>query len=224
MYVCVCPSRPGRRRIPVAELYHLPRESRIGPSLCSFPPFSLVRFTRPEVHALPTFPELVELVATAGRSLDYALLALPPPPTRASSVSLSTSYLPLASLSVSLSVSMSSRASLLLPLQIPRFGVSVPLLEIFPLPLDRLLLLFPQYLYPSRSTWTSSRRFPSHVASSSSLRVTPLSRECSPVLTGARSPSKILYFGVVIRWIVVARFFSIKRLWNLGMCICVYRV
>lgn len=57
MYVCVCPSRPGRRRIPVAELYHLPRESRIGPSLCSFPPFSLVRFTRPEVHALPTFPE-----------------------------------------------------------------------------------------------------------------------------------------------------------------------
>lgn len=57
MYVCVCPSRPGRRRIPVAELYHLPRESRIGPSLYSFPPFSLVRFTRPEVHALPTFPE-----------------------------------------------------------------------------------------------------------------------------------------------------------------------
>ena len=98
-------------------------------------------------------PRASELVATAGRSLDYALLALPPPPTRASSVSLSTPYLPLASLSVSLSVSMSSRASLLLPLQIPRFGVSVPLLEIFPLPLDcLLLLLFPQYLYPSRST------------------------------------------------------------------------
>lgn len=81
-------------------------------------------------------PRASELVATAGRSLDYALLALPPPPTRASSVSLS---LPLTSLSLpSLFLSVPSRASLLLPLQIPRFGVSVPLLERFPLPLGRL--------------------------------------------------------------------------------------
>lgn len=104
MYVCVCPSRPGRRRIPVAELYHLPRESRIGPSLYSFPPFSLVRFTRPEVHALPTFPERRSSWpqrdgrSTTLSSLFHHHLHAPPP-----SLSLPLTSLSLLFLSLSLS-------------------------------------------------------------------------------------------------------------------------
>lgn len=144
----MCVSQPARQKEDSGcGLYYLPRESRIGPSLYSFPPFSLVRFTRPEVHALPTFPERrSSWPQRDGRSTTLSSLFhhhLHAPPL---SLSLSTPYLPLASLSLSLralasfsppsSPNSAVRRFRPSPREIPPPSRPPPLL---------LLLLFPQY-------------------------------------------------------------------------------
>lgn len=143
----MCPNRPGRRRIPVADSTTF--QGNLELALLSTPfPLSLlsVSLGRKFTHYLRS-----PSVGARGHSGTVARLRSPRSSTTTYTRLLCLSLsLPLTSLSLpSLFLSVPSRASLLLPLQIPRFGVSVPLLERFPLPLGRLplllLLLFPQY-------------------------------------------------------------------------------
>lgn len=132
----MCPNRPGRRRIPVADSTTF--QGNLELALLSTPfPLSLlsVSLGRKFTHYLRS-----PSVGARGHSGTVARLRSPRSSTTTYTRLLCLSLsLPLTSLSLpSLFLSVPSRASLLLPLQIPRFGVSVPLLERFPLPLGRL--------------------------------------------------------------------------------------
>lgn len=189
----MCPNRPGRRRIPVADSTTF--QGNLELALLSTPfPLSLlsVSLGRKFTHYLRS-----PSVGARGHSGTVARLRSPRSSTttytRLLCLSLSTPYLPFASLSLSLRALASFSPPSSPNSAVRRFRPSpreIPPPSRPPPPPPPSPL--PAVPYPSRSTSTSSRRFPRHVASSSSLRVTPLSREaCSPVSTRARSPSKI---------------------------------